>query len=162
MGGGSGAHAYRCRMQVPNENPQAGQVLLAQVTTQPLSAAGIDEAVRSAAVGAVVTFAGIVRDHDSGRGVRELEYSGHPEAQAVLAAVAAEAAALPGVMSVAVAHRLGLLAIGDDALVCAVAAAHRREAFEACAWLVDEVKDRLPVWKRQLFADGTHEWVNCA
>lgn len=135
---------------------------MAQVTREPVSSATVDALVRSNAAGAVVTFAGIVRDHDSGRTVRELEYSGHPEAADVLLAVASEAAALPGVQSLAVAHRLGPLAVGDDALVCAVAAAHRGEAFAACAWLVDEVKRRLPVWKRQTFADGSHEWVNCA
>jgi molybdopterin synthase catalytic subunit len=62
---------------------------------------------------------------------------------------------------VAVSHRVGALAIGDVALACAVAAEHRREAFEACSELVDEVKAQLPVWKRQEFADGSEEWVNC-
>jgi molybdopterin synthase catalytic subunit len=62
---------------------------------------------------------------------------------------------------VAVSHRLGNLSIGDAALVVAVSAAHRHEAFAAAAALVDEVKDRLPVWKHQLFADGSDEWVAC-
>ncbi|MFM2437352.1 MAG: molybdenum cofactor biosynthesis protein MoaE [Actinomycetota bacterium] len=145
-----------------HSNAAAGRVLLAEVTSEPLSSSDLDARVRADAVGAVVTFAGTVRDHDAGRDVRALEYVGHPEAQRVLMAVAADAAKLQGVQALAVAHRLGPLAIGDDALVCAVAAAHRGEAFAACAWLVDEVKARLPVWKRQVFADGTHEWVNCA
>ena len=70
-------------------------------------------------------------------------------------------AAEPGVLAVAVSHRVGTLEVGDVALVAAVSAAHRGEAFDVCARLVDEVKHRLPVWKRQVFADGTDEWVNC-
>jgi molybdopterin synthase catalytic subunit len=66
-----------------------------------------------------------------------------------------------GVRALAVSHRVGPLAIGDVALACAVAAEHRKEAFAVCSELVDEVKRRLPVWKRQVFADGTDEWVNC-
>ena len=107
------------------------------------------------AAGAVVTFAGVVRDHDHGRPVRELEYVGHPTADAVLAAVVAEVVAGSPVDAVAVSHRLGHLAIGDVALAVAVSAAHRGEAFAVCARLVDEVKDRLPVWKHQHF-DGRH------
>ena len=64
-------------------------------------------------------------------------------------------------LALAVSHRVGHLDVGDVALVAAVAAAHRRAAFDACARLVDEVKARLPIWKRQVFADGTDEWVNC-
>jgi molybdopterin synthase catalytic subunit len=76
----------------------------------------------------------------------------------VAAAVAARRAR---VRAVAVSHRVGALKIGDIALACAVSADHRREAFEACADLVDQVKLRLPVWKHQIFADGSDEWVNC-
>lgn len=118
--------------------------------------------VASAAAGAVVTFAGIVRNHDGGRGVLELEYSGHPTAERVLSEVAAAVAAgARGARALAVSHRVGRLEVGDVALACAVAADHRAEAFTACAELVDEVKRLLPVWKRQLFTDGTTEWVNC-
>ena len=93
--------------------------------------------------------------------VLELEYEGHPSAEAVLAEVAAEIAADPDVYAVAVSHRIGKLDIGDVALAAAVSTAHRAAAFAACARLVDEVKARLPIWKRQVFADGTEEWVNC-
>ncbi len=113
------------------------------------------------AAGAVVTFAGVVRDHDGGRAVRGLEYSAHPTAAAVVARVAAEIAArAPGVRALAVSHRVGALDIGEVALACAVAADHRQAAFATCAELVDEVKRALPVWKHQVFADGTDEWVN--
>ncbi|HEX2300354.1 MAG TPA: molybdenum cofactor biosynthesis protein MoaE, partial [Pseudonocardiaceae bacterium] len=71
------------------------------------------------------------------------------------------AGAYPAVQALAVTHRVGALAIGDSALACAVSAAHREEAFAACAALVDEVKLQLPIWKRQEFADGSQEWVNC-
>ena len=135
--------------------------LLATVTDEPLSVAEHEAAVAAAAAGAVVSFAGVVRDHDGGRSVTELEYVGHPTATALIAEIAAELAARPGVQAVAVSHRIGLLAIGDVALACAVSAAHRGEAFTACADLVDEVKARLPIWKRQVFTDGQEEWVAC-
>jgi len=131
------------------------------VSTESLDVAAHAALVGDAAAGAVVTFAGVVRDHDHGRSVRELEYVGHPSAADVLAAVVAEVTAGCEVDAVAVSHRLGHLAIGDVALAVAVSAAHRGEAFAACARLVDEVKDRLPVWKHQHFTDGTSEWVAC-
>ena len=119
--------------------------------------------VNEEAAGAVVSFAGVVRDHDDGRGVTSLDYSAHPTATALVAEVAADVAArASGVRAVAVSHRVGPLAIGDVALACAVSADHRAEAFATCALLVDEVKHRIPVWKRQTFADGTEEWVGCA
>jgi molybdopterin synthase catalytic subunit len=138
-------------------------VLRAEVGEAPLDVAEHAALVDHAAAGAVVTFAGVVRDHDGGRAVRGLEYSAHPTAGKVVAQVAADVAArATGVRAIAVSHRIGPLAIGDVALACAVAADHRKEAFEACAELVDEVKRLLPVWKHQLFADGTDEWVGSA
>lgn len=138
-------------------------VLRATVVEQPLDVAEHAALVERAAAGAVVTFAGVVRDHDGGRGVLGLDYSAHPTAAAVVARVAADVAArAPGVRAVAVSHRVGQLAIGDVALACAVAADHRREAFATCAELVDEVKRLLPVWKHQRFTDGTDEWVGSA
>ena len=135
--------------------------MIAQVVDVPLSVAEHEDAVADKAAGAVVSFAGVVRDHDGGRSVTELEYVGHPTAGDVLAGIAAEFAQRPEVHAVAVSHRIGLLGIGDVALACAVSTSHRGEAFRLCAELVDEVKHRLPVWKRQVFADGTEEWVNC-
>jgi molybdopterin synthase catalytic subunit len=135
--------------------------LLARVVDEPLSVAEHEDAVADKRAGAVVSFAGVVRDHDSGRSVTELEYVGHPSAQDVLVEVAAEFAARPEVHAVAVSHRVGLLGIGDVALACAVSTSHRAAAFAACAELVDEVKRRLPVWKRQVFSDGEEEWVAC-
>ncbi|MDF2827160.1 MAG: molybdopterin converting factor, large subunit [Mycobacterium sp.] len=115
------------------------------------------------AAGAVVGFSGVVRDHDGGRGVTRLEYSAHPTALDVLTEVAEDVArTADGVRAIAVSHRIGTLHIGDAALVAAVAADHRRAAFETCALLVDTVKARLPVWKHQFFADGSEEWVGSA
>jgi molybdopterin synthase catalytic subunit len=135
--------------------------MIVSVTDVPLDLAAHERAVAHPSAGAVVSFAGVVRDHDRGRTVTLLEYEAHPGAEAVLKEVAELIAADPEVHRVAVSHRVGVLNIGDVALAAAVATAHRAAAFAACARLVDEVKARLPVWKRQVFADGTDEWVNC-
>jgi molybdopterin synthase catalytic subunit len=138
------------------------RVLRAEVTSAPLDVAEHAKLVGDDSAGAVVTFAGVVRDHDGGRTVLELEYSAHPSAADVLVTVATEVAERADqVRALAVSHRIGRLDVGDVALACAVSADHRREAFAVCAELVDELKHRLPIWKRQQFADGTTEWVNC-
>ncbi len=140
---------------------EADPVRLLAVSEQPLDVAAHEQAVGLAAAGARVVFCGVVRDVDHGRRVVELEYEGHPSAEAVLREVAAGFAADPEVLAVAVSHRVGALVVGDVALVAAVSTSHRREAFDVCRQLVDEVKRRLPIWKRQVFDDGTDEWVNC-
>src|SRR4051794_26505902 len=139
----------------------SGTVAIAQELGVPLDLAAPGKAVVAARAGAVVSFQGVVRDHDGGRGVTQLEYEGHPTAEKELREVAAEIAADPAVYAVAVSHRIGALAIGDVALVASVSTAHRADGFAACARLVDEAKARLPIWKRQVFTDGTDEWVNC-
>ncbi|MEU4251343.1 molybdenum cofactor biosynthesis protein MoaE [Amycolatopsis sp. NPDC026612] len=142
------------------EKPEV-RVARALVTEDVLSVEEHARLVEDDAAGAVVTFSGVVRDHDGGKGVRELTYEGHPSAGQVIADVVADLSARwTGVRAVAVSHRLGPLTIGDVALACAVAAEHRGQAFAACSELVDEVKARLPVWKHQHFTDGTDEWVN--
>ncbi len=137
-------------------------VKLAIVSEQALEPDMYDSLVRGASSGAVVLFCGVVRDHDDDRSVTSLEYVGHSSAAEVLSEVAAEVASDPDVHEVAVGHRVGTLVVGDTALVAAVSAAHRQAAFTACGRLVEEVKQRLPVWKRQVFADGTDEWVGSA
>jgi molybdopterin synthase catalytic subunit len=136
-------------------------IIIAEVSDQVLDLVAHELAVADPRAGAVVSFQGVVRDHDGGREVVLLEYEGHPSAADVLREVAAEIAADPDVYAVAVSHRVGALKIGDVALVAAVSTAHRAAAFAACARLVDEAKARLPIWKRQVFGDGTEEWVNC-
>ena len=138
-----------------------GEVRSTGVTADPLDVAAHLAAVAHPAAGAVVSFTGTVRDHDHGTGVTELHYQAHPTASRIVAEVAAEFAEREGVLAVAVTHRVGDLVVGDVAIVAAVSSAHRGLAFATCADLVDEVKARLPVWKRQVFTDGTDEWVNC-
>ncbi|MDF2443032.1 MAG: molybdopterin synthase catalytic subunit [Subtercola sp.] len=136
-----------------------GRVAFAMVSDQPISVEWCVDNVTTSADGAVVTFSGIVRNHDDGRGVTRLSYSGHPSAPEVMRQVADDVAAAHPGTRLAVAHRVGDLEIGDVALACAVSAAHRGSAFAACAALVDEVKARVPIWKEQFFTDGTAEWV---
>ncbi|MFE3443629.1 molybdenum cofactor biosynthesis protein MoaE [Nocardia sp. NPDC059180] len=134
-------------------------VRLAEISDRPLDPAAVDAAVAGPEHGAVVVFTGVVRNHDGGQAVSALEYSAHPEAQRFLHRCCAEQAASSG-LPVAAVHRVGNLTVGDLAIVVAVAAAHRAEAFAACAELVDRIKHEVPIWKRQLFADGLSEWVN--
>lgn len=143
--------------------PTGALVLRAAVTEQPIVLSEHEDLVGHRAAGAIVGFVGMIRDHDHGREVTRLEYSAHPSAPQVMADVLAEIAEQAvGVRALAASHRIGVLHIGDAALVAAVAADHRREAFEACALLVDTIKARLPVWKHQFFADDTEEWVGSA
>ena len=138
-------------------------VLRAAMTEQPISLAEHEELVGHRSAGAIVGFVGMIRDHDEGRQVMRLEYSAHPSAAQVMADVVAEVSeASKGVRAVAASHRIGALRIGEAALVAAVAADHRGEAFATCAQLVDTIKARLPVWKHQFFDDGTDEWVGSA
>ena len=135
------------------------RVAFARVDPAPITVEECERAVASDSVGAVVTFAGVVRNHDGGKSVLSLEYSAHPSAESVIEQVAASVAAEFPSVTLAVAHRIGALEIGDVALACAAASAHRADGFAACARLVDEVKTRVPIWKKQHFADGSTEWV---
>jgi len=135
------------------------RVVFARINPAPISVDECSRAVERAEAGAVVTFAGVVRNHDHGREVVSLTYEAHPSAGEVIAAVAAEVASEFDSIVVAVEHRAGRLEVGEIALACAVSSAHRGEAFDACARLVDEVKRRAPIWKLQRFADGSEEWV---
>jgi molybdopterin synthase catalytic subunit len=138
-------------------------VLRAALTDQPIFLAEHEDLVSHQSAGAIVGFVGMIRDHDGGRGVTRLEYSAHPSAAQVLADVVAEVAdESSGVRALAASHRIGVLQIGEAALVVAVAADHRQVAFTTCARLVDTIKARLPVWKHQFFDNGTEEWVGSA
>jgi molybdopterin synthase catalytic subunit len=134
------------------------EVVLATVTDSTIDADAIEAAALSRQDGALVTFRGVVRDHDHGAAVTSLEYEGHPDAEAFLRASCERIAAASG-LTIAAAHRVGHLQIGDVALVAVVASGHRAEAFAACAALVDDIKSSVPIWKRQHFADGVSEWV---
>jgi molybdopterin synthase catalytic subunit len=137
----------------------AERVAFARVSDAPITVEECVAAVGDAAAGAVVTFAGIVRDHDGGRGVVSLGYEAHPSAGEAIASVAELVAGEFPTVTIAVEHRVGRLGIGDLALACAVSSAHRAEAFAACARLVDVVKESVPIWKEQHFTDGGSEWV---
>lgn len=134
----------------------------ALVTDEPIDLGALIATVADDGAGAIVTFEGRVRNRDHARDVVALTYEAHPGAGQVLAGIVARAAQRDRVVGAAAAHRTGDLTIGDLAFAAVVAAPHRQQGFETLAWLVDEVKAELPVWKRQTFADGTHEWVNCA
>ncbi|MCB5293597.1 molybdenum cofactor biosynthesis protein MoaE [Arthrobacter sp. SO3] len=160
-------------------------VVSAVLSAEPISVDQAIAAVESDTAGAVVSFSGVVRNHDGGKPVQRLSYSAHPTAHQVMADVVAQlvaeqsaggetaeqaagdaggtavdAAGLPGQpVRIWVAHRIGMLEIGDPALVCAVSAAHRGQAFAVCSELVDRIKAQVPIWKEQFFTDGTVEWV---
>ncbi len=141
---------------------ESSVVLWSAVTDAPLDAEAARARVADSRSGAVVVFEGVVRDHDDGRDVTMIEYEAHPSAADVMRTAAeAVAAAHPALTGVVVLHRTGPLQVGESALVAAVASPHRAEAFAGCAAVVEEVKRVLPVWKRQVFPDGTDEWVNC-
>ena len=132
--------------------------VFATISDAPLDADAIESFVTSTENGALVSFRGIVRDHDHGASVSLLEYSAHPDAVTFLEDCCRSVAEATG-LRVAVAHRTGALEIGDLAVVAAVAAPHRAEAFAACAQLVESIKQSVPIWKRQHLADGVTEWV---
>lgn len=122
----------------------------------------LSQEVESRHCGAVVTFSGNVRSHDKGRDVRSLTYEIHPSTAAVLDQVVKEVCARSEIINARVVHRHGEIPIRETALFVAVSAAHRKTALTACSLLVDEIKDHIPIWKHQVFSDGTDEWVNSA
>ncbi len=134
-------------------------VRLARISAEPLDVAAHLAAVEDDRAGAVTTFLGRVRDHDpDAHGtVVALEYSAHPDAEATLHGIAVQAIGETSAI-VAVSHRVGRLGVGDAAVVIAVGAPHRAEAFEVCRAVIEAIKRELPVWKRQIEADGTTAW----
>ncbi len=135
---------------------------LAELRDSPLSVDEVLSAVSDPGAGGISLFVGVVRDTDHDRPVVRLGYTAHPSAEAELRRVAEKVAASFGAMAVAALHRVGDLAVGDIAVVTAVACPHRAEAFEACRALIDDLKRSVPVWKHQEFAGGESEWVNSA
>ncbi len=130
------------------------------LTRAPIDLAALIAAVSHASHGGIATFVGVVRDHQDGRGVGALEYSAYePMAEGEAARIVAEALARWPVR-IAVQHRLGQLAIGDVAVAVAAGSAHRGEAFDACRYVIEELKRRVPIWKKESYADGGVEWVD--
>ena len=134
---------------------------LSGVVDVDIDADALEAAVSSDKAGAVVTFAGVVRNHDHGKAVVSLDYIGHPSADAILREVVAEFSEREGVHGLVAQHRVGSLGIGGLALFVAVAASHRSQAFGCASDFVDEVKRRLPIWKKQHLVDGSYEWSEC-
>ena len=130
------------------------------LTPEPIDLQPLIGAVLAPGHGAVASFLGVVRDHHAGRSVAQLEYQAYgPMAEAECARIVAEAEA-QWPCRVALRHRVGTLAIGDTAVAIAVGGGHREEAFESCRFVIEELKRRVPIWKRESFADGTVAWVD--
>lgn len=134
-------------------------VRLVDLRETPLDAQEVLDALADQASGGVTLFVGAVRDHDQGKGVTGLNYSAHPTALDRLGEVCEEIAKEYDVQAVAAVHRVGRLTLGDAAVIVATAAEHRGEAFEASRALIDRLKATVPIWKHQIFEDGSDEWV---
>ncbi|NUL49080.1 molybdenum cofactor biosynthesis protein MoaE [Cellulosimicrobium funkei] len=148
-----------------SRTPRPGTPVHIGVTEEPLDPVALESSVVSPACGAALTFTGVVRNHDpeATGTVTSLDYSAHPDAGTILAAIVARYARQPGhpegEVGVAAVHRIGHLEVGDLALVVAVASAHRAEAFEVCRAVVEDIKAEVPIWKKQLTASGEAHWV---
>ena len=137
-------------------------MITALVTKEKLSVDSLAESLKTNQAGAVASFSGDVRDNDADKSVTSLTYEVHPSAQGVIEEITHRIAAKHDVIAVAVAHRYGEIAMGETAFAVVVTAVHRGPAFAACEEIVSTVKEELPIWKYQVFADGTNEWVNSA
>jgi molybdopterin synthase catalytic subunit len=130
-----------------------------RIVGEPLDLGALVTEVSHAGAGGIATFLGVVRDHNEGRAVTLLEYEAYGTmAEAELARILAELAAEMPEVRVSAMHRIGALRVGDAAVACAASAPHRGEAFKACRELIDRIKARLPIWKREHGPDGPY-WV---
>ena len=128
------------------------------ITEDPLDTAALINSARRDTCGAVASFIGAVRNHDGGESVDEIGYSSHPSSPQILREIVSEMRDRPGVHCIVAWHRVGRLGVGDDAMVVAVAAEHRAQAFRAVETIVEDVKAKLPIWKKQELSDGSHNW----
>jgi molybdopterin synthase catalytic subunit len=134
-----------------------------KVSPEPIDSVALKRGLEAATAGACVTFEGWVRDHNDGAPVQALEYEAHEAIAAQEGSkILAEARARFAIVAADCVHRVGKLAIGDCAVWVGVAAAHRGAAFDACRYIIDETKSRVPIWKKEHYASGTSGWVNCA
>lgn len=130
-----------------------------EIVSAPIDAAAVAAAVALPSAGAVVTFLGTTRDHNEGRRVLQLEYEAYPAmAVAEMRKIGAAARERWPVEAIAIVHRLGVVPIGEASVVIAVAAAHRKAAFEACHFAIDRLKEVVPIWKKEHF-DGGEVWI---
>jgi molybdopterin synthase catalytic subunit len=139
--------------------PVSGGMDVYEIVEGPLSLDGLVAAVRQDSSGAVASFLGVVRDFARGRQVRYLEYDAYPEmARLTMRQVGEEIRRRWPVDGIAMAHRLGRMAIGEASVAIAIASPHRREALEACAYAIERLKEIVPIWKREVWTDGA-EWI---
>lgn len=132
---------------------------LFRVGPEPLDAREVEALVETGSAGAIVAFTGVVRDRARGRAVVALEYEAYrPAAEAMLGQIGDEIAARWGIDRVAIAHRTGRLAVGEASVVIAVASPHRQEAFAACAYAIERLKEIVPIWKKEQYDDGA-TWI---
>ncbi|MGH7477075.1 MAG: molybdenum cofactor biosynthesis protein MoaE [Longimicrobiales bacterium] len=136
----------------------------AKVTRDPIDPLALLDRVAQPAAGAAILFIGRVRDHNEGRAVDALRYEAYePMCEKVLADIAEEAAARVSVdrgpARVAVEHRIGNLSLGEASVIIAVATGHREEAFDIARYVIEQIKQRLPIWKQEHYADGDSGWV---
>ena len=133
-----------------------------EVTDRDIDVDALQRRLESEAAGAYAAFQGWVRDHNDGRDVVSLEYEAYgPIAVSEGERVLAEALQRFNLLKVAASHRVGHLRIGDCAVWVGVSAAHRGDAFDGCRYVIDELKSRLPIWKKEHYADGESGWINC-
>ncbi len=133
-----------------------------RISPDPIDINAIRDAIRDQDCGACVQFEGWIRNVNDGRDVDRLEYEVYkPLAESEGLKILEEAAVRFGVTRAVCVHRSGLLELGDCAVIVAVTAPHRDEAFRGCRHIIDEVKERLPIWKKEHYSDGDLEWVNC-
>ena len=131
------------------------------LTNEPIDAAKVLEQVESPLAGAVVLFLGTTRQVTAGRQTESLDYECYPEmAQRNLAKLEMAARERWPLVECSIVHRLGHLKVGEASVAVAVSSPHRQAAFEAGKWLIDELKQSVPIWKKENWADGTHEWVH--
>jgi molybdopterin synthase catalytic subunit len=134
-----------------------------RITSQPIDSQALERSLANCGAGALATFSGWVRDNNEGQSVSTLEYECYEGlANKEAAKIMAEAFDTFGVLDVACEHRVGLLTVGEVAVWVGVTAAHRGEAFAACRFVIDQIKLRLPIWKRETYENGSSGWVNCS
>ena len=134
-----------------------------RLTDLPIDPAALLGGMGDTGAGACATFEGRVRDRNDGRAVERLDYEAFaPLAEKEGARIVREARAKFQVIGATCVHRTGSLALGDISVWIAVTAAHRGAAFDACRYIIDEIKGRLPIWKKEHYAGGASEWINCA
>ncbi len=135
--------------------------IMIEIIDAPIDHAALTERVRSHQAGAVCTFLGTVREMTAGRQTVSLAYEAYPEmANKKMAELEEEARSRWPIIELAIVHRVGHLDLGEISVVVAVSCPHRDQAFEACRWLIDTLKEVVPIWKQERWADGTLEWVH--